>query len=244
MRASRKLLQLFPIKNRKWGNLLLHYLEDKNEQVCQTLLDRLEPIADDLLPEKDKVFEALNYKDPNQISAVIIGQDPYPNPRDPHGLCFSVKHGKPPASLKNIFKEIQRDFGGELRTNGDLTDWAKQGVLLLNTTLTVLPHKSNCHSNIGWQHITHFITKTVWARSPNSVFLLWGRYAQKMMSEPKTHPRILKCGHPSPLSYGKKGANNFKGCGHFKKANQFLLSRGHLPIVWHKRDTLLDFIIE
>lgn len=244
MKSSQKLLELFPIKNTKWCELIRAYLEDQQEDVCKQILSHIEPCLNKLLPDPNRVFEALNYTDPQRVQAVIIGQDPYPTPGDAHGLCFSVEHGKPPASLKNIFKEIQHDFGGELRTNANLLDWAKQGVLLLNSSLTVLPKNANCHSKIGWQTITSFIAKTAWTQSPHSVFLLWGNNAKKLIQPLPDSPRILTAGHPSPLAYGKKKAGNFKGCNHFKKANQLLLANGLVPIIWHERDTLLDFIIQ
>lgn len=245
MKASQKLLSFFPIKNEEWRETLLDYLEP-NQATCQKILDHTKEHKDKLLPSPDKVFEALRFKGPNEIRAVIIGQDPYPTPGNSHGLCFSVEHGVPPASLKNIFTEIQRDFGGSRRTNANLLDWAQQGVLLLNSSLTVLPKQANCHSKIGWDVITGMIARLVWVESPDSAFMLWGNNAKKLVAPllKNDSDRIFACGHPSPLAYGRKGMNNFKGCGHFKKVNQFLISRGHLPIVWHKRDTLLDFIIQ
>lgn len=246
MKASKRLLEFFPVKNEKWREYLQNYLEDVHEDTCERILEHTESHKDELLPSPEKVFEALRFKGPSEIRAVIIGQDPYPTPGDAHGLCFSVEHGVPPASLKNIFTEIQRDFGGALRTNANLLDWAQQGVLLLNSSLTVLPKQANCHSRIGWNVITEFIAKTVWSNSPDSAFLLWGNNAKKLIGSLKVDEsdRIFACGHPSPLAYGRKGKNNFKGCGHFKKVNQFLISRGQLPIVWHERDELLDFVIQ
>lgn len=235
-------LTAFPIKNHRWKTLIFNYLKTKTLLV-QNIWEHLEPNLNKILPNNNRVFRALNFTDPEKIKIVIIGQDPYPNPQQACGLAFSSEDGKVPASLKNIFKEIQADFGGSLRTNADLTDWAKQGVLLINTTLTVLPGQSNCHAKIGWYNITKFIVETVWNQSPKSVFLLWGRSAQNLVKH-NDPTRILKAGHPSPLSYGRKNAGNFKGCKHFIKANQLLIQKGLIPIIWHKTEPLYEFLRE
>lgn len=233
----------FPVESEEWEQRLRKFLK-LNSQLCNQILTAVKPTLKDSLPARENVFAALRYNTPSSVRAVIVGQDPYPTPGDAHGLCFSVEHGKPPASLRNIFKEIQRDFGGDLRTNANLTDLAKQQVLLLNSSLTVLPRQASSHSKIGWQEITSFIAKTVWVESPHSIFLLWGNHAKKLIQPiPKNTQRVLQAGHPSPLAYGRNTPNNFKGCGHFKKTNQLLLGNGITPIVWHERDTLLDFIM-
>lgn len=239
--------ETFPVTSLRWEKLLRDFLSvPRNYAHLQNLWQSLEPCLDQLLPSKERVFRAINEVEPDRVKVVIVGQDPYPDSQNACGFCFSVEHGVPPASLKNIFTEIQRDFGGALRTNANLLDWAQQGVLLLNSSLTVLPKQANCHSRIGWNVITEFIAKTVWSNSPDSAFLLWGNNAKKLIGSLKVDEsdRIFACGHPSPLAYGRKGKNNFKGCSHFKKVNQFLISRGQLPIVWHERDELLDFVIQ
>ena len=238
----KQFLEIFPITNGEWRALIEEYLYQKPTLV-QTLWEHLEPNLNKILPTNGRVFRALNLTNPKEIRIVIVGQDPYPNPKQACGLAFSSEDGKVPASLRNIFREIQADFGGDLRTNADLTDWAKQGVLLINSSLTVLEGQSNCHSKIGWQKIAKFIIETAWEKSPKSIFLLWGNSAQNLVTT-NSLQRILKAGHPSPLSYGKKTTNNFKGCGHFKKANQLLVRNGLLPIVWNKTEPLHEFLRE
>lgn len=226
--------EIFPITSKKWETRLRKYLSEENRfKTIDSILEIVRPVINEIIPNPKQVFRAINLVEPDQVKIVILGQDPYPEKRSACGLCFSVEHNCPPASLKNIFKEIQFDFGGEIRKNGNLIDWANQGVLLLNSSLTVLPNQANSHSRIGWQIITEFIIKTVWIESPSSIFLLWGNNAKQLLSPLPISPRILITGHPSPLAYGKRNEGNFKRCGHFKKANEILVSFGHTPIVWY-----------
>lgn len=240
MLFSQKFLTSFPIQNPNWSSLIAKHI-DENELHYTKLYSTLEPCLSQILPSKDLIFRSLNYVNPNNTRVVIIGQDPYPTPGEACGLCFATSNGKIPGSLRNIFREIQADCGGELRKNSDLTDWAQQGILLLNTSLTVLEHQAGIHSKIGWQLLTKFILNTIIQNDSRTIFLLWGKHAHELI--PQQGDRFLRCGHPSPLAYGK-GGNNFKGCGHFKKTNEMLVSFGLLPIQWHQPDELLSFIVK
>ena len=167
----------------------------------------------------------------DKIKCVILGQDPYHNEGQAHGLCFSVKKGvEPPPSLKNIYKEIKDDLGiTEPPEFGDLTSWAKEGVLLLNTVLTVRAGAANSHKDCGWQQFTDEVIKKVSDREEPMVFMLWGGNARskKYLINSKKH-LVLECAHPSPLS----AYNGFFGCKHFSKCNDFLIKNGKEPINW------------
>ena len=172
----------------------------------------------EVYPEYENIFSALNLTDYDDVSVVIIGQDPYHNPFEAHGLAFSVKISKYPASLKNIFKELKNDLGID-RVSGDLTDWAKQGVFLLNTVLTVEKDKANSHKDIGWEIFTDFVIKQINDKLDNVVFVLWGRQARdkkRIITNPSHF--IIESAHPSPLS----AYNGFFGSKPFSKANEFL----------------------
>lgn len=183
-----------------------------------------------IYPKGSEIFNALNTTALNQIKVVIIGQDPYHGEGQAHGLSFSVRKGvKLPPSLRNIYKEIESEYGCNLPNSGDLTSWAKQGVLLLNATLTVEQAKAGAHQGKGWETFTDNVIKTVNAKCDGVVFLLWGSYAQKKSEfiDSKKH-LILQAPHPSPLSAHR----GFLGCGHFKKANEYLAQKGKEPIDW------------
>lgn len=181
-------------------------------------------------PDMYDIFNALKYTSYQDVRVVLLGQDPYHGPNQAHGLCFSVKKGvMPPPSLKNIFKELQDDVGCTIPSHGELVKWAKEGVLMLNTVLTVREGHANSHANKGWEILTDRIISLLNDRSEPIVFLLWGRNAQNksaMIANP--HHLILKCAHPSPLS----AYNGFFGCRHFSKTNQFLKQHGYAPIDW------------
>ncbi len=180
-------------------------------------------------PPQEDLFRAFEYKAPEAIKVVILGQDPYINPNQAHGLAFSVASEQPlPPSLKNIFSELQRDLGGETRLNGDLSHWAEQGVLLLNTTLTVRAKRSGSHAGQGWEHFTNAVIAHVSQVSNKVVFLLWGGYAKKKAALVDPKHLVLKAPHPSPLS----AYRGFIGCGHFSAANQWLSMNGLTPISW------------
>ena len=181
-------------------------------------------------PEKGKVFSALKNCDICNVKVVILGQDPYHEEGQAHGMCFSVLPGVDiPPSLKNIYKEIQSEYGYEPPNHGYLMSWAKQGVLLLNTTLTVRAHIANSHSNLGWQKFTDRVIEEVNKQQNPVVFMLWGRNAisKKPLIDESRH-LVLTSAHPSPLSaYG-----GFFGNNHFLKANEFLKKNGRGEINW------------
>lgn len=184
-----------------------------------------------IYPKAENVFNSLNYVPLNKINVVIIGQDPYHEPNQAHGLSFSVESDvKLPPSLQNIYKEISNEFGYKMSsTNGNLTKWAKQGVLLLNTVLTVERGKANSHKGKGWEIFTTQIIKEINKRQDPVVFMLWGGCAKNLGQYiDKTRHCVLESVHPSPLS----AYNGFFGCNHFKKANEFLKSVGKPEIDW------------
>ena len=183
-----------------------------------------------VFPPADDIFNALHYTPLSQVKVVIIGQDPYHEPGQAHGLSFSVQPGvKIPPSLQNIYKELSDDLGLTIPDNGCLTKWAKQGVLLLNTVLTVEAHRANSHAGIGWEEFTDAVIRSVEAQDRPVVFLLWGSHAGKkaaMIHNPKH--LVLKAPHPSPLS----AYRGFFGCKHFSKCNAFLEEQGLAPVDW------------
>lgn len=183
-----------------------------------------------IYPPMNDIFNSLKTTAYSDIKIVILGQDPYHEPNQAHGLSFSVKKGVvPPPSLKNIYKEINSELGIPVPNHGELTGWAKQGVLLLNTVLTVRQGQANSHKNKGWEIFTDTVIKKINEREKPVVFLLWGGNAkQKTALITNPQHKILTSVHPSPLSaYG-----GFFGCGHFKSANEFLESIGDEPIDW------------
>ncbi len=181
-------------------------------------------------PPSEDVFNALHLTPLHEVKAVILGQDPYFNEGQAHGLCFSVKQGvELPPSLKNIYKEIHDDLGLPIPETGDLTPWAKQGVLLLNTVLTVRAGHPNSHRGIGWEQFTDAVIGKVDEQDRPIVFLLWGTPAQRKQSLLRNPKHlVLKASHPSPLSVYR----GFEGCRHFSKTNRFLEENGATPIDW------------
>lgn len=181
-------------------------------------------------PRGSEIFNAFSHCSFDKLKVVILGQDPYHGPNQAHGLSFSVKEGVPfPPSLLNIFKEINKDLDLSIPPNGNLERWAKQGVLLLNATLTVRAHQAGSHQKKGWEEFTDAVIKTIAAEKKHVVFMLWGAYAQKkaaFISE-KDHLK-LHAPHPSPLSAHR----GFLGCSHFSKANDYLREKGLEEIVW------------
>ncbi len=187
-----------------------------------------------IYPDKYDIYNALRYTDYDNVKVVIIGQDPYHGPNQAHGLCFSVKKGiVPPPSLKNIYKELSEDVGFVIPNHGELTQWAKQGVLLLNATLTVQAGLAASHKGKGWEILTDKIIEIVNQKKEPVVFLLWGGFARakKALITNKNH-LVLECAHPSPLS----AYNGFFGCRHFSKTNEFLISKGIEPVNWQIED--------
>jgi len=181
-------------------------------------------------PDMYDIFNALKYTSYSNVKVVILGQDPYHGKGQAHGLSFSVKKGiKAPPSLKNIFKEIKADLDIDPPSHGELTQWAKQGVLLLNAVLTVRASEPNSHKNIGWHIFTDNVVKLLNERQEPMVFILWGANAkQKAELVTSPHHKILTAAHPSPYSAN----NGFFGCRHFSTTNQFLESVGVDPINW------------
>ena len=183
-----------------------------------------------IYPDMYDIFNALKYTAYRDVKVVLLGQDPYHGAGQAHGLCFSVQRGvEPPPSLKNIFKELNDDLGVPVPSHGNLTGWAKQGVLLLNTVLTVRAGAANSHRGMGWEILTDKIVSLLNEREKPLVFLLWGGNARQKLPL-LTNPRhlILQCAHPSPLS----ASNGFFGCRHFSKTNEFLRSVGEREIDW------------
>lgn len=186
-----------------------------------------------IYPEPKNVFNALNQAKFEDVKVVIIGQDPYINEGQAHGLCFSVEKVPPPPSLVNIYKELHDDIGCSIPRSGNLTKWAKQGVLLLNSVLTVERGKSYSHKNQGWEIFTHAIIEKLASRDKPIVFLLWGSGAKSIVKDiDLSHHYVLCAPHPSPLS----AYNGFFGCRHFSKTNEFLISHGYEPIDWQIED--------
>lgn len=182
-----------------------------------------------VFPEPKNIFNAFNLCPLPDVKVVIIGQDPYHEPGQAHGLCFSVLPPTPvPPSLVNIYREIESDLGRPSATHGDLTAWARQGVLLLNSTLTVAAHRAASHAGHGWEQFTDAVIRAV-AHRDNIVYMLWGASAQRKAEfvDPARN-LILKSAHPSPLS----AYRGFFGNHHFSRANQYLIQHGKTPIEW------------
>lgn len=182
-------------------------------------------------PPESSIFSAFDYAPVNQVKVVVIGQDPYHGPNQAHGLCFSVGEDvKIPPSLKNIFEEIRTDLGKPIPPNGNLVRWAKQGVLLLNATLTVRAHQAGSHQKKGWEKFTDAVIQKLSTEREGVVFMLWGGPAKKKGAKIDTSKHlILETGHPSPLAANR---GYWFGNKHFSKANEYLIGNGKKPIDW------------
>ncbi len=184
-----------------------------------------------IYPPAEDIFNAFHFTPLGEVKVLLLGQDPYHNVNQAHGLSFSVPTNQReiPPSLQNIYKELESDLGCSIPNNGYLKKWADQGVLLLNTVLTVRAHQANSHQGRGWEQFTDAVIQAVNAQDRPVVYFLWGRPAQ-MKASMLTNPKhlILKAPHPSPLS----AYRGFFGCRHFSKANEFLSSNGVAPIDW------------
>lgn len=215
--------------NNDWDDCLKDEFEkDYYQNLRRFLVDEYNHHT--VYPDMHDIFNSLKYTAYKDVKVVILGQDPYHGPGQAHGCCFSVQDGiAQPPSLKNIFKELKDDMGYEPPVSGNLTQWAKQGVLLLNTVLTVRAGQANSHAGKGWEKLTDHIIELLNQRDEPIVFLLWGRNAQSKIPL-ITNPNhlILKAAHPSPLS----AYNGFFGCKHFSKTNSFLIQHGKQPINW------------
>ena len=183
-----------------------------------------------IFPKGKDMFAAFWATPLTQVRVVILGQDPYHGRGQAHGLCFSVQKGQRiPPSLQNMFKELNGDLGVKMPTHGDLTTWAQQGVLLLNTVLSVRAHQANSHRGKGWEVLTDRVIEIVSKKAAPTIFVLWGSAAQRKKSLIDTaRHKILTAPHPSPLSAHR----GFFGCGHFSEINRLITSRGGVPIDW------------
>lgn len=182
-------------------------------------------------PPGKYIFEAFNRTPFDKVKVVILGQDPYHEPRQAHGLCFSVQKGvQVPPSLVNIYKELEQEYGTPfLNRDGDLTHWAEQGVLLLNATLTVAAGNAGSHQGKGWEMFTDAVVAKLAELREHLVFMLWGSYARRKGAFiNRQRHLVLEAPHPSPLS----AFRGFIGCGHFRKANEYLAANGCAPIAW------------
>lgn len=183
-----------------------------------------------IYPPAKLIFNAFDQCPFDEVEVVIVGQDPYHEPRQAHGLCFSVNDGvEIPPSLQNIYKEIHDDLGKPIPRSGNLERWARQGVLLLNATLTVQAHRAGSHQGKGWEEFTDAVIRQLANERENLVFILWGAYAQRKGENIDTNRHlVLKSPHPSPLSAHR----GFFGNKHFSKANEYLVAHGKNPIDW------------
>ena len=216
----------------EWDEILREEFESDYYRRIRAILKK-EYAEYEIYPPKEDIFKALRYTSYSDVKAVLLGQDPYHGPGQAHGLCFSVRPGvEPPPSLKNIFRELETDMGLEPPTSGCLTPWAQEGVLLLNTTLTVRRGQANSHKNLGWTQFTDAVIRKLNDRTQPIVFLLWGGNARSKR-ELITNPQhlVLETVHPSPLS----AYNGFFGCRHFSQCNEFLMKNGVAPIDWTLR---------
>ena len=213
----------------EWDELLREEFEKEYYQRLRAFLAN-EYKTRRIYPDMYDIFNALKYTSYSDVKAVIIGQDPYHGAGQAHGMCFSVKKGiDMPPSLKNIFKEINRDLGIPVPGHGELTKWASEGVLLLNAVLTVREGQPNSHKGMGWEIFTDRVIELLNEREKPMVFLLWGanaRQKKKLITNP-LHT-VLETSHPSPLSV----YNGFDGCGHFSQANRILRESGETEIDW------------
>jgi uracil-DNA glycosylase len=213
-----------------WKERIGPYLQRPEMQALATFLREEKAAGKRIYPPGPEIFAAFDHTPFEKVRVVILGQDPYHGPGQAHGLCFSVRPGvRVPPSLDNIFKEIQRDLGIGRPDHGCLTPWADRGVLLLNAVLTVEEGKANAHQGKGWEGLTDAAIDALNRERTGLVFLLWGSYAQRKgaLIDASKHC-VLRSVHPSPLSAHR----GFLGCGHFGKANEFLMEHGLEPIDW------------
>lgn len=213
-----------------WKEMLQQEFTKPYFQQIVTFLKTAKASGKIIYPPGGFIFNAFLQTPFDKVKVVILGQDPYHGFGQAHGLSFSVPDGvKPPPSLINIFKELQEDLGFPMPRSGNLTPWAKQGVLLLNAVLTVNAQDAASHSKIGWMHFTDAVIKIISQQKEGIIFLLWGKFAhdkQELIDETKHY--VLKAAHPSPFSADK----GFFGCKHFSKTNELLIQQAKTPIDW------------
>ncbi len=212
-----------------WDEILAPLFADERYQKIRSFLKR-EYTTHTVYPDMYDLYNCFRYTQFASLKVVLLGQDPYHNEGQAHGLCFSVKPPvEPPPSLVNIFKELKSDLNCPIPADGDLTKWARRGVLLLNTSLTVRAHQANSHAKCGWAWFTDSVIKLISEKKEHVVFLLWGGNARskKPLIDREKH-LVLECAHPSPLS----AYNGFFGCRHFSKTNAYLEANGISPIDW------------
>lgn len=219
-----------------WKGPLLSEFDTPYMAALKSFLAAEKAAGKTIYPKGAEWFRALDLTPLDRVRVVILGQDPYHGPGQAHGLCFSVKPGvRPPPSLLNIYKELESDLGLPRPRHGFLEHWAKQGVLLLNSVLTVEMAKAASHSKKGWERFTDAVIAQVNAQSDPVVFMLWGSYAQKKAAfVDGTRHLVLRAAHPSPLS----AHNGFLGCKHFSQCNAFLAAHGQQPIDWSLPDAV------
>lgn len=217
---------------KSWFKVLQEELQKPYILHLKSFLEREQKDGYRILPPPNLIFNAFRNTPYEKVRVVIVGQDPYHGAKQAHGLCFSVQKGvPPPPSLKNIYKELKRDLGIPSANHGCLEKWSKQGVLLLNATLTVREGQPNSHHGKGWEIFTDSVIKTLCLKKDFLVFLLWGRSAREkcenILKRIKHSHLVLTSAHPSPYS-----AQKFFGCCHFSRTNEFLQKRGKQPIDW------------
>lgn len=214
----------------KWAEILADQFELPYMKALRAFLATEKQQGKSIFPPSDSIFNALNHTDFDDVKVVIIGQDPYHGPNQAHGFCFSVQAGiKTPPSLRNIYQELNQDVNMPIPAHGNLSSWADQGVLLLNSVLTVEAAKAGAHQGKGWEVFTDRVIELLNKNSKNVVFMLWGSYAQKkgrLIDRDKHY--VLEGPHPSPLS----AYRGFFACKHFSKTNQYLHEHGKPQINW------------
>jgi uracil-DNA glycosylase len=221
-----------------WGELLKTEMNQPYFiELMRFVKEEREKNPDQIFPEEMEVFRALNDCPFEEVKVVILGQDPYPTKGHAHGLCFSINEAvRPlPKSLVNIFKELNTDLGIPIPTSGNLSRWASQGVLLLNSILTIHEGSTNSHAKKGWERFTDCIIQLLNEKQKNTVYLLWGRHAHVKAENLNFKQNfIIKSSHPSPLGVTKSGKDfvSFQGSKPFSQTNKYLAQNGKIPIVW------------
>jgi uracil-DNA glycosylase len=225
--------------DKNWRDIIGVKFDRSKMEKLEKFLQREKDARRTIYPKDEEVFNALNLTAFEKIKVVIIGQDPYHEEGQAHGLCFSTKGKDIPRSLSNIYEEIDNEYRPiKMQRHGDLTGWAKQGVLLLNATLTVREAEPRSHRGRGWEEFTDAIIRAVNEKPEPVVFLLWGRDAQKKRALIGKRHKVLEASHPSPRSAHRGSRDGkipkFRGCDHFKKANNDLKEHGLEPVNWQK----------